>query len=88
MDELMEKRGRLKVQLEKVLRRIAEFPFFSELDMIQQVGVRLACLDLFSSTFMEDLVFFQSNCLIGKIRAVSFKVYVDFCWILLQHKNM
>uniref|UniRef100_H3DKJ5 Dynein axonemal heavy chain 7 n=1 Tax=Tetraodon nigroviridis TaxID=99883 RepID=H3DKJ5_TETNG len=36
MDELMAKRGRLKVQLEKVLRRIAEFPFFSELDMIEQ----------------------------------------------------
>lgn len=79
MDELMAKRGRLKVQVEKVLRRIAEFPFFSELDMIQQVGVRLACPDLFSSTFMEAVVFCQSDCLIGNIRAVSFQVYVDFC---------
>lgn len=47
IDELMAKRGRLKVQLEKVLRRIAEFPFFSELDMIQQVGGCLAHLELF-----------------------------------------
>lgn len=37
MDELLAKRGRLRVQLEKVLRRITEFPFFSELDMVQQV---------------------------------------------------
>lgn len=79
MDELMAKRGRLKVQLEKVLRRIAEFPFFSELDMIQQVGVCLACLELFSFNCMEDLVFCQSNCVIDNIRVVSFKVYVDFC---------
>lgn len=48
MDELMAKRGRLKVQLEKVLRRIAEFPFFSELDMIEQVGFCLAWLKRFS----------------------------------------
>lgn len=47
MDELMAKRGRLKVQLEKVLHRIAEFPFFSELDMIEQVGFCLACLKRF-----------------------------------------
>lgn len=47
MDELMAKRGRLKVQLKKMLRRIAEFPFFSELDMIQQVGVCLARLEHF-----------------------------------------
>lgn len=83
MDELMVKRGGLKVQLEKVLRRIAEFPFFSELDMIEQVGVCLACLDLFSSTWMEDLVFCQPNCVFGKIRPLSFKVYVDCCWILI-----
>lgn len=37
MDALLAKRGRLRVQLEKVLRRITEFPFFSELDMVQQV---------------------------------------------------
>lgn len=37
MDELLAKRGRLRVRLEKVLRRITEFPFFSELDMAQQV---------------------------------------------------
>lgn len=47
MDELLAKRGRLTVQLEKVLRRITEFPFFSELDMIQQVlfGVWLLLLN-------------------------------------------
>lgn len=44
MDELLAKRGRVKVQLEKVLRRIEEFPYFSELDMIQEVGVCLACV--------------------------------------------
>lgn len=55
MDELLAKRGRLTVQLEKVLRRITEFPFFSELDMIQQV---LWCL---ASSFkcMEGLVLYQ-----------------------------
>lgn len=61
MDELIAKRVRLKVQLEKVLRRIAEFPFFSELDMIQQVGVCLACLELFLLNAWKSLYFGNSD---------------------------
>lgn len=57
MDELMAKRGRIKVQLEKVSRRIAEFPFFSELDMIQQVGACQACFQLFLLNAWKFLCF-------------------------------
>lgn len=35
--ELLAKRERLMVQLEKIGRRIEEFPYCSELDMMQQV---------------------------------------------------
>ncbi len=35
--ELLAKRERLMVQLEKLGRRIEEFPYCSELDMMQQV---------------------------------------------------
>lgn len=49
MEELLAKRGKLKVQLEKLGRRIEEFPHCSELDMIQQVEcsflVKLSCHD-------------------------------------------
>lgn len=58
MDELLAKRGRLRVQLEKVLRRITEFPFFSELDMIQQVWCIIWCLAS-SFKFMGGLVLYQ-----------------------------
>lgn len=57
IDELMATRKTVKVQLEKVLRRIAEFPFFSELDMVQQVGVCLACLELFLLNAWKILCF-------------------------------
>lgn len=36
-EELLAKRAKLKAQLEKLGRRIEEFPHCSELDMIQQV---------------------------------------------------
>lgn len=58
MDELLAKRGRLRVQLEKVLRRITEFPFFSELDMIQQVWCIIWCLAS-SFKYMEGLALYQ-----------------------------
>lgn len=35
--ELLAKRERLKLELEKLRRRTDEFPHYSELDMIQQV---------------------------------------------------
>lgn len=61
MDELLAKRGRLKVQLEKVFHRIEEFPYYSELDMTEQVSINLACLE---------------NWVLGDIRSVSYKVYL------------
>lgn len=61
MDELLAKRGRLKVQLEKVSHRIEEFPYYSEMDMTEQVSVNLACL---------------KNWVLEDIRSVSYKVYL------------
>ncbi|TWW56799.1 Dynein heavy chain 7, axonemal [Takifugu flavidus] len=57
MDELLAKRGRLRVQLEKVLRRITEFPFFSELDMVQQYLADVKAVQKLLQDCEQEIVF-------------------------------